>query len=351
MSYNGLAVPLDRGTWSCELVPAAGYRSPSGVPMRFISGDELKLLEDDSRTFTRCFRPRYDFRQTVTTDIDAIRSFMRDHLNVAHWNQPTDNAGIEHILKQAVADGRLVPVIDRDRRIPVRTGQVSHAPQHWGETYRTGGGGAASSPRPKTFHQSVMESMGLDADGATAYIVKYNAMVERIDAVLAKNAARRAAIAAAGSDGLPGVVEAVAGAVFGDNDSDSSDDADDICPATSQATLRRCSVVRRHSTINPICRMTVPLILPKLRTKAIPVRGTRTPGVARCACMAMMVSRSSISTLTMTTDKGSIMPTIGTTECADQVFPFLRYEELIWPLVHTPIFEKFQNFPAFTTHS
>ncbi|RAR58688.1 hypothetical protein C7401_1122 [Paraburkholderia unamae] len=226
MSYNGLTVPLDCGAWNCELVPAVEYRSPSGVPLRFISGDELKALEDANRTFVRHFRPGYDFRRTIAADIDALRSFLRDHLSFAYWNQPTDNPGIERILKQAVVDGRVVPVIDRDRLIPVRTERVPHAPQCWGETYRTGWGGMAASMRPKTFHQSVMESMGLDAEGATAYIEKYNAMVQRMDAVQTANAARRAVTAAASnSNGLLGPVEPAVGAVFGDNDSDGGDDA------------------------------------------------------------------------------------------------------------------------------
>lgn len=224
MSSSGLTVALDCGAWSCELVPAAEYRSPTSVPLRLITGDELKALENDRRTFARYFRPGYDFRRTITTDIDAIRSFVRDHLNVAHWNQPTDNAGIERILKHAVADGRLVPVIDRDRFVPVRTRQAPHAPQHWGETYWTGGGAVAASPRGKTFHQSVMESMGLDVEGATAYIEKYNAMVERMDAIRAASVAKRA-VASSGDD-FPGMVETAAGAALGNGD-ESGDVFDD----------------------------------------------------------------------------------------------------------------------------
>lgn len=94
---------------------------------------------------------------------------------------------------------------------------------------------AAASPRGKTFHQSVMESMGLDADGATAYIEKYNAMVERIDAIQAANAAKRAAAAAASyEDDLLGGVEAAAGAAFGSvapaNDLFGANSGDDSTP-------------------------------------------------------------------------------------------------------------------------
>ncbi|WP_322053588.1 hypothetical protein [Paraburkholderia bannensis] len=55
----------------------------------------------------------------------------------------------------------------------------------------------------KTFHQSVMESVGLSADAATAHIVKYNAMVERLNAAQDAQAAanRLRALADDGNDG------------------------------------------------------------------------------------------------------------------------------------------------------
>lgn len=183
MSYDSLTVPLDIGTWSCELVPVDDYRSPAGDWLRFVSGSELKQIEDDRRTFGRYFRPNYDFRRTIRTDVDAIRSFLGQHLNMAHWNLPTDNSGIERALKRAVSEGRLVPIVERDRRTAVRTSRAAHAPQYWSAPYSgSGGGSVMASPREKTFHQSVMESMGLNADAATAYIEKYNAMVERLNA-------------------------------------------------------------------------------------------------------------------------------------------------------------------------
>ncbi len=50
MSYNGLTVPLDIGSWSCELVPVDDYRTPSGEWLRFARGDELRRIEGDRRT-------------------------------------------------------------------------------------------------------------------------------------------------------------------------------------------------------------------------------------------------------------------------------------------------------------
>ncbi len=204
MSYNGLTVPLDIGSWSCELVPVDDYRSPSGEWLRFASGEERKQIEDDRRTFERYFRPDYDFRRTIRTDVDAIRSFLGQHLNVAHWNLPVDNASIERVLKRAVSEGRLVPIVERDGRTAVGTARAAHAPQFWSAPYRgSGGGSVMASPREKTFHQSVMESMGLSADAATAYIVKDNAMVERLNAAQdARAAANR--LRALTDDGIDG---------------------------------------------------------------------------------------------------------------------------------------------------
>ncbi|WP_321954639.1 hypothetical protein [Paraburkholderia bannensis] len=204
MSYNGLTVPLAIGSWSCELVPVDDYRSPSGEWLRFASGEERKQIEDDRRTFERHFRPSYDFRRTIRTDVDAIRSFLSQHLNVAHWNLPVDNASIERVLKRAVSEGSLVPIVERDGRAAVGTARAAHAPQYWRAPYRgSGGGSVMASPREKTFHQSVMESMGLSADAATAYIVKYNAMVERLNAAQdARAAANR--LRALTDDGIDG---------------------------------------------------------------------------------------------------------------------------------------------------
>ena len=68
----------------------------------------------------------------VARDIDAITSFLCDHLNVAHWDLPTDNAGIERALKQAVEDGKLVPVVNRESwGTSSRTFRPTPAPLRW----------------------------------------------------------------------------------------------------------------------------------------------------------------------------------------------------------------------------
>lgn len=204
-------------------MPASDYRGAEGSRLPFLSADECRQLEDDCSTFERYFRPNYDFRLFIATDIDAIRTFIRDKLNLAHWNQPSDNAGIARILKRAVWDGRIVPIVDRDRRTPARTERAPSAPQYWGATSRSdGGGGMGASSNGRSFRQLAMDWMGLDAEDARDYIDKYNAMVERIDAIQAASAAKRAA-ASSGGD-LLGVATAVAGAMLGSEDAGGADD-------------------------------------------------------------------------------------------------------------------------------
>ncbi|CAB3755501.1 hypothetical protein [Paraburkholderia solisilvae] len=131
MSYNALYVPLDIGTWSCKLLPTSEYRSPSGEWLNLIKGEELHQLEEDRRAFDLYFRPNYDFRSLIRSDIDAICSFIRDQLALAHWDLPTDNAGMERILKQSVRDRRLIPVVNRDQRVRAYAHRPPPAPLRW----------------------------------------------------------------------------------------------------------------------------------------------------------------------------------------------------------------------------
>jgi hypothetical protein len=194
MRYNSLSVPLAIGSWSCELVPGRDYRSPCGGSLSFIETDEKRQLDADRDDFARYFRPDYDFRRTITHDIDEIRAFVRDCLSLSIANRVTDNDNIRRILCEAVSSGRIVPVVNRERRTPVRTARASFAPQSWNEAapiMRSGGGGAA--PTSRSFHQLAMDWLGLDSEGAYAYIEKYNAMVQQVEAVEARTAAARAA--------------------------------------------------------------------------------------------------------------------------------------------------------------
>lgn len=135
-SFNSLTVPLDIGTWQCELVLSSEfYNLWNSTWDRFASSDKRaeqeRQIEDDCRAFDLYFRPSYDFRRLIKWDIDAITSFLGDHLNVAHWNLPIDNAGIERALKQAVADGKLVPIVNRDWRMFAMTFRPTPSPLRW----------------------------------------------------------------------------------------------------------------------------------------------------------------------------------------------------------------------------
>ncbi|WP_028215786.1 hypothetical protein [Paraburkholderia oxyphila] len=234
-SYNALYVPL-KGGWQCALVPARdiddvyrGWRL-SYEERQKAQKARADQIEQDRRDFDQLFRVSIARRASRTSgDFSAYADFISKHVR-GRWHTPIDGEDVTRILREAVRDGLIVPAIDRDWRGSVGVSK-RYAPQTWSETYRSAGGGgvAAASTRGKTFHQSVMESMGLDADGATAYIEKYNAMVERIEAIQAANAAKRAAAAlASNGDDLLGVVEGAAGAVLGGGDgSDDGEDADD----------------------------------------------------------------------------------------------------------------------------
>ncbi|MGZ2748298.1 hypothetical protein [Burkholderia stagnalis] len=165
--YNTLYVPLNIGTWQCMLMPRRQYdtrsidirwayrrrrddiehsqsastRSRAGSSWSSSSSwdqqreDEAinrRLLEEDCRAFDLYFRPNWDLRSiTGGQALDAVRSFLREFLNVAHWSLPTDNAGVELVLRRAVANGALVPIVNRDQSSTASTFRPTPAPQRW----------------------------------------------------------------------------------------------------------------------------------------------------------------------------------------------------------------------------
>ncbi|HEV3429506.1 MAG TPA: hypothetical protein VG320_16655 [Paraburkholderia sp.] len=178
MAWNTLKVPLETG-WQCTLVPGPqyydltgwgrGYRNSSArqlyqnigqdnfswSPDTWPSSDanqgaswekaRIKQLADDKAAFARHFRPNWDLRTiSGARALRDVKVFVRDQLNVAHWNQPTDNAALKKLLCDAVATGRLVPVVNREFRGVPRVAQADPAPQHWPAM---GGSGSAYPPR------------------------------------------------------------------------------------------------------------------------------------------------------------------------------------------------------------
>lgn len=221
MQFNTLEVPLD--CWQCTLEPASQYRSPCGDSLIFMRDtDEKAQLEEDRKNFDRYFRPSWDLRTIAGGQaLCEVQAFVSNALNLVHWNLPTDNGSIERMLRQAVKDGRLVPVVHRDRRSALgRVHRPAPAPLRWPSS--SGGGGVVSTSG-KTFHQMAMDSMALDAAGATAYIGNDNAMVQRVDDM----AAARVAAKAGGSNLLGIAARAVGAYIAADGDSRApTDDGD-----------------------------------------------------------------------------------------------------------------------------
>jgi hypothetical protein len=187
MSYNSLHVPLDNGMWQCELIPAGEFYSPVGGFWDRLGKWKTRVerereIDVDRRDFYRYFSPQYDFSRPLSSRIQAIRSFLRDHLRVSDWEMPTDSAGIERVLKQAVRNERLVAVVNRQWRSYPQTYRPAPAPERWEQH---GGGGCVGEAGP-TFHQLVMKHMKLDADAAWDYIDKYDAMVRRANEINAR---------------------------------------------------------------------------------------------------------------------------------------------------------------------
>ncbi|WP_144154223.1 hypothetical protein [Paraburkholderia sp. BCC1885] len=130
--WNTLSVPLENG-WQCTLMSASQYDSSPRQALRFLRNDVgVAALEDDRRDFDRYFRPRWD-RRTVSgaAELGEIRAFLSDVLNVVHWNLPTDDAAVEYMLRQAVALGQLVPLVNRECRSPGRASRPTPAPLRW----------------------------------------------------------------------------------------------------------------------------------------------------------------------------------------------------------------------------
>ncbi|SDR03880.1 hypothetical protein [Paraburkholderia tuberum] len=244
MPWNSLEIPLEC-SWQCTLHAASQYhsmererrsslfwdrdssRSRGGSSFmrddrRDEEEDARRQLEQDRRDFDRYFRPRLDLR-TITGGqaLREIQTYVRDALGLAHWNLPTDNASIERVLRQAVKDGRLVPVVHRDRRSALgRVYSPTPAPLRWPSS--GGGGGTYWSRSPNLFPPGITSF-----NGEPVLSGPYDPATIEV-----RRMAARAAMSSSSSGGgfdLLGVVESVAGAALGD--SDSTDDEAEVAGA------------------------------------------------------------------------------------------------------------------------
>ncbi|WP_322107080.1 hypothetical protein [Paraburkholderia sp. J41] len=250
MTWNTLDVPLENG-WQCTLIPGLqyydltawgrGYRNTSARQLYPNAGrdnsaysrnarplsdvdkselwekDRIKQLADDRAAFARHFRPNWDLR-TITGEkaLRDVQAFVRGRLNLAHWNLPTDNAAVKKILTDAVASGQLVPVVNREYRGVPRVAPPAYAPQRWPAT----GGGGGYPPKVHTYleFEALKRANGeIPPMGATAVSATLNPQPDL-------------GVPARSDDGfgLLGFVEAAAGVLLGNDDSDGGDDAPDL---------------------------------------------------------------------------------------------------------------------------
>jgi hypothetical protein len=180
--------------------------------------DADKQLAEDQRAFARSFRPAWDLR-TITggNALSDIQSFVRDALNVAHWNQPTDNADVQRMLCDAVANEKLIPVVNREYQRVSRVAQPGPAPQSWPSL-----GGGAYEFKPKAISYDEFTALQR-ANGELPDIA------ERAGFGAALNPFPDLGAPASADDGfdLLGVIESAAGALPGGGDDD-LDDGDGV---------------------------------------------------------------------------------------------------------------------------
>lgn len=204
--WNTLAVPLETG-WQCTLVLASEYRSQSGEWLVFMRHRELKQIEEDRQDFDRYFRPRGDLRTASgAAALRTIQSFLRESLNVAHWDLPADNAEVQRMLREAVAAWRLVPDINRERCPLSRVSRPTPAPLRWPSS---GGGFGGSGWKWAAFAEAAAGPLSFN--GESILSGPYDPATQE-----SKLSAARGAMAAGDcGGGLLDVVAAVAGAALG----------------------------------------------------------------------------------------------------------------------------------------
>ncbi|WP_322095483.1 hypothetical protein [Paraburkholderia bannensis] len=243
MTWNTLDVPLENG-WQCTLIPGPqyydltawgrGYHTMSARRLYPNAGrdhsayswntrplsnvdkgelwekDRLRQLADDQATFARHFRPNWDTR-TITggRNLDNVRAFVRDSLNLAHWKLPTDNDGVKKLLCDAVASGQLVPVANREYRGVPHVAPPAYTPHHRAATF---GGDSAYPSKVMSYPDFVALQR---ANGELPTLTSFS---EGTDATLDPLPGLGAPATGDDGFGLAGIVEAAANALLGGGD-------------------------------------------------------------------------------------------------------------------------------------
>ncbi|WP_322071991.1 hypothetical protein [Paraburkholderia bannensis] len=115
-SYNALYVPLNGG-WQCALVPDRdiedvdrGWRLSYDERQKARKAREDRM-EQDRRDFGQIFRASIPRRAARTSgDFSVYADFIDKHVR-GRWHKPIDGEDITRILREAVRDGLIVPVI------------------------------------------------------------------------------------------------------------------------------------------------------------------------------------------------------------------------------------------------
>ncbi|WP_233271632.1 hypothetical protein [Paraburkholderia acidiphila] len=157
---------------------------------------------------------------TITGEkaLREVQTFVRDRLKLAHWNLSTDVAGVRKLLCDAVASGRLVPVINREYRGQPHVAQPDPAPQRWPAM---GGGGSAHRPKVISYDEF------LALQRANGELPPLDAPAGGVGVTLDPLPNHGAPATADDGFGLLSFVESAAGASLGSGDDDSdSDDGD-----------------------------------------------------------------------------------------------------------------------------
>jgi len=136
-SYNALYVPLRQWGWHCALMPAGEVKEEGSFngPLSFEERENKrrerkKQIEQDKEDFHRLFRVGVDPHNAASSfEFGHYVNFIRDTLRVSSWDV-RDGDGITRVLRNAVRDGRIIPVINRAWHGGQRVFK-HYAPLHW----------------------------------------------------------------------------------------------------------------------------------------------------------------------------------------------------------------------------
>lgn len=213
-SYNALYVPLT-SDWHCALVPARDVKEVDrGWKLSYDERQKARKereeqIEQDRKDFDRLFRVSLSRRDArACSEFSTYTAYIRDYLRITGIFAPLDGEDVTRILRDAVRNGRLIPVIDRAWRGSRRVTQ-RHAPQSWPKR--------APDPKPIIYGVRNGEFVPLDANGYFIDRTPYVPVATRAAAGASNGASSM------DDDYWPAAIEETAETVIGTYDSNSDD--------------------------------------------------------------------------------------------------------------------------------